>query len=328
MGRDLPLANSAKVGISDRRATLSSVVDTPADSPNDSRDRIARSVLFALIVTLTIAMAWKPLTMLLRLSFREEQYSHILLIPLISVFLIYLEQGRIFSPLATQWPAGFGLLSAGLFLYWFGQHHSASLSENDRLAMVVFPVVLIWIGGFLLSYGLRAFQAALFPLLFLFLMVPLPDFFLKRAIYWLQIGSAEVTSALFQAVDVPVVRTGLVFALPGITIEVAQECSGIRSSMALLITSLFAGHVLLRSVWRKATLTVATLPLFFIKNGIRIVTLSLLTVYVDPSFLAGRLHRQGGIVFLLLTIAMLLPVLWWLRKSERSSSDRTSAEVF
>jgi len=128
-------------------------------------------------------------------------------------------------------------------------------------------------------------------------------------------------------VDVPVVRTGLVFALPGITIEVAQECSGIRSSMALIITSLFAGHVLLRSVWRKAILMVATLPLLFIKNGIRIVTLSLLTVYVDPSFLAGRLHRQGGIVFLLLTIAMLLPVLWWLRKSERSG-DRTSADIF
>jgi exosortase len=254
--------------------------------------------------------------MLLRLSFREEQYSHIVLIPPISAFLFYLERTRIFSRLATQGPAGFGLLSAGLFLYWLGRHHSASLSENDRLAIAVLPVVLIWIGGFVLSYGLRASRAGLFPLLFLLLMVPLPDFLLNRAIYWLQIGSAEVTYALFQAVDVPVVRTGLFFALPRITIEVAEECSGIRSSMALLITSLFAGQVLLRSVWRKATLTVATLPLLFIKNGIRIVTLSLLAVYVDPSFLAGRLHRQGGIVFLLLTLAMLLPVLWWLRRSE------------
>ena len=324
MGRDLTRANAAR--IKDRRATLASVVDTPADSSDASRDRIARGVLFALIVALTLAMSWTSLTTLLRLSFREEQYSHILVIPQISAFLFYLERRRIFSHLATQWPVGLGLLSAGFFFYWFGQHHSASLSENDRLAIAVFPVVLIWIGGFVLSYGLRAFQAALFPLLFLFLMVPLPDFFLNRAIYWLQIGSAEVTSALFQAVDVPVVRTGLVFALPGITIEVAQECSGIRSSMALIITSLFAGHVLLRSVWRKAILMVATLPLLFIKNGIRIVTLSLLTVYVDPSFLAGRLHNQGGIVFLLLALGMLLPVLLWLHKSERIS-DRTSGDI-
>ena len=302
------------------------MVETPADS-SDSRDRIARSLLFALIVALTLAMSWTSLTTLLRLSFGEEQYSHILVIPQISAFLFYLERRRIFSHLATQWPVGFGLLSAGFFFYWFRQHHSASLSENDRLAMAVFSVVLIWIGGFVLSFGLRAFQAGLFPLLFLLLMVPLPDFFLHRAIYWLQVGSAEVSYALFQAVDVPVVRTGLVFALPGITIEVAKECSGIRSSMALLITSLFAGHVLLRSVWRKAILTFATLPLLFIKNGIRIVTLSLLTVYVDPSFLAGRLHNRGGIVFLMLAMGMLLPVLWWLCKSERIG-DRTSADVF
>src|SRR5215813_12588987 len=200
MERDLPRANAARAEIKDRRATVAIVVDTPADSSNDSRDRIARSVLFALIVALTLAISWTSLTMLLHLSFREEQYSHILVIPLISAFLFYLDGRRIFSCLATQWPVGFGVLAAGFFFYWFGLHHSASLSENDRLAMAVFPVVLIWIGGFVLSYGLRAFQAALFPLLFLFLMVPVPDFLLNRAIYWLQIGSAEVTSALFQAV--------------------------------------------------------------------------------------------------------------------------------
>ena len=290
--------------------------------PNDSRDRIFRSALFAFVVALTLAVFWVPLEMLLRFSFRGEQYSHIALIPLISASLFYLERRRIFSRLATQWPAGFGLLSAGILLYWFGLRHSASLSENDRLAIAVFPVVLIWIGGFVLSYGLRASQAGLFPLLFLLLMVPLPDFLLNRAIYWLQIGSAEVTYALFQGVDVPVLRTGLVFALPGLTIEIAEECSGIRSSMALLITSLFAGHLLLRSVWRKAALTMAMLPLLFVKNGIRIVTLSLLAIYVDPSFLTGRLHRQGGILFLLLAMALLLPVLLWLRRSERIAGGK------
>jgi exosortase len=288
--------------------------------------QIFRSVSFAFIVALTLAIAWAPLTMLLRFSFREEQYSHIALIPLISASLFYLERGRIFSRLATQWPAGFGLLSAGTLLYWFGRHHSTSWSENDRLASAVFPVVLIWIGGFVLSYGLRASQAGLFPLLFLFLMVPIPDVLLSRAIYWLQIGSAEVTDALFQGVDVPVFRTALVFALPGLTIEIAEECSGIRSSLALVITSLLAGQLLLRSVWRKAALAVATLPLLVIKNGIRIVTLSLLAIYVDPSYLTGWLHRQGGIVFLLLALALLLPVLWWLRRSERIA-DGTPADA-
>jgi len=67
--------------------------------------QICRSVVFALIVAVTLAMAWAPLTMLLRFSFRGEQYSHIVLIPLISASLFYLERRRIGSRLSTQWPA-------------------------------------------------------------------------------------------------------------------------------------------------------------------------------------------------------------------------------
>ena len=157
----------------------------------------------------------------------------------------------------------------------------------------------------------------MFPLLFLFLMAPIPDVLLNRVIVWLQQGSAEVSYAVFQLVGVPVFRTGFVFALPGVTIEIARECSGIRSSLALLITSLLAGHLFLRSAWTKAVFTLAAIPLLIVKNGIRIVTLSLLSIYVDPSFLTGNLHHQGGILFFLLALVILLPLLWLLQQHER-----------
>jgi exosortase len=279
---------------------------------------MSRHISFGLIVALTSAVFWDTLTALLRFAFREEQYSHIVLIPLISAWLFYLERSKIFIRVATQWPAGSALVSAGALSYWLGQRYSVSFSENDRFAVSAFALVLVWIAAFVLSYGLQASRAALFPLLFLFLIVPLPDIFLARAIHWLQIGSAEVTHALFQWLQVPVFRTGLVFALPGVTIEIAEECSGIRSSLALFITSLLAGHLLLRSPWGKAMLILAALPLLVLKNGIRIVTLSLLAIYVDPSFLAGPVHRQGGVLFLLLVLAILAPVLLAIRRLERT----------
>jgi hypothetical protein len=58
-------------------------------------------------------------------------------------------------------------------------------------------------------------------------------------------------------------------------------------------------------------------PVALIKNGIRIVTLTLLSIYVDPSFLTGSLHHKGGFVFFLLALAILAPVLLLLEKSER-----------
>jgi exosortase/archaeosortase family protein len=59
-----------------------------------------------------------------------------------------------------------------------------------------------------------------------------------------------------------------------------------------------------------------SIPLSIIKNGIRITTLTLLAVYVDPSFLTGDLHKKGGFVFFLLALAILFPILLLLQKSE------------
>jgi exosortase/archaeosortase family protein len=74
-------------------------------------------------------------------------------------------------------------------------------------------------------------------------------------------------------------------------------------------------HLLLRSAWAKGLVIVAAIPLSIAKNGFRIFTLGVLAVYVDPSFLHGRLHHQGGIVFFLVFLAaylILLRLVGWL----------------
>ncbi len=281
------------------------------------RARTVRDGCFAFLIALTLVVFSAPLTMLIRFSLAQEHYSHLILIPPISAFLVVRERKRIFARVGTHWWAGSGLLVAGVLLCSFGQTRATFASETDRLSIAIFGVIVAWLGGFVLCYGLRAFRAGLFPLLFMFLMVPLPDFLLNRAIVWLQTGSAEVSYAAFELVGVPVFRSGFIFSLPGVTIEVAKECSGIRSGLALLILSLLAGHLFLRSAWTKTLLLLTAFPLLVIKNGIRIVTLSLLSVYVDPGFLTGRLHQQGGTVFFLVALALLAPVLGLLERSER-----------
>ena len=287
----------------------------------------ARTACFALLVGLMLLAFATPFSRLIRFALQQEQYSHIILVPLVSAALFFLDRRRIFSHVETRWGMGLGLLFAGAAFHWLGLRHSTSSSENDRLAVTIFSVLVIWVGGFVLCYGMRALRTGLFPVLFLFLMVPIPDFILDRVIVWLQTWSAEVSYAVFQLVGVPVLRTGFIFSLPGVTIEVAKECSGIRSSLVMLITSLLAGHLYLQSAWTKTVLTLATLPLLIVKNGIRIVTLTLLSIYVDPSFLTGRLHQQGGVVFFLLALAILAPVLWLLQKSERMVKNRINAKA-
>ncbi len=134
-------------------------------------------------------------------------------------------------------------------------------------------------------------------------------------IYFLQVGSTEFTNLLFMATGVPFLREGFVFHLPGMSVEVAKQCSGIRSSLALLITAILAGHMFLKTGWKKVFLAVLIIPVTMFKNGIRILILTLLGTYVDPRWLTeSSLHRDGGIVFFILALVLMAPILYWLRK--------------
>jgi exosortase len=117
-----------------------------------------------------------------------------------------------------------------------------------------------------------------------------------------------------------VFREGLVFSLPELTIEVARECSGIRSSIALLVTALVLGYLYLRSNWRRACLIILVIPIAILKNAVRIATLSSLGSYVSIDYINGTLHHGGGPVFSLLSLSLLLGVLWSLRRRERRSA--------
>ncbi len=149
-------------------------------------------------------------------------------------------------------------------------------------------------------------------------MVPIPGAVLVWSTQFLKSGSAEVVAGLFALFGTPVHRNGFVFELPKFAIEVADECSGIRSSIGLLLTTLLAGDMLLKTGWKKAVLIALVIPMVVIKNGVRIVTLSLLGTYVDREFITGKLHHEGGFVFYLIALAMLAPVVIWLVRSERA----------
>src|SRR5215468_3521702 len=260
---------------------------------------------------------WSPLSRFVRYALSNDNASHAILIPAICIWILYLERERIFATLDSD------LRSASLFFlpgclaaaacFFYGTH----FSELNQLSLCVFALILFWIAGFAFSFGRTALRRASFPLTFLLLTIPIPDFLLDRAIYLLQKGTTEIAAVLFDWSGVPALRDGFVFHLARANIEVARECSGIRSSLALIIIAILVAHFYLRSFWRRAALVLVGLFVMLLKNAIRIVTLTLLASYVDPGFLYGNLHREGGVVFFLIGLAILAPLLWWLERSER-----------
>ena len=258
----------------------------------------------------------------MRLSFKSELYSHIVLIPLISGYFLYERRKSVLSEVRTSIPLGAAIAVSGSILYIIGLSQGLKLDPNDKMSITIFSAVTFWIGGFVVFYGVRSFRVALFPLLFLFFLTPIPNGLIERFILVLQTASTEVTYLVFRITGVPILREGFTFHLSSLSIEVAKQCSGIRSSIALVITSIIAGQLFLNKGWNRVILILSIFPVTVFKNGLRIVTLTLLGNYVDARILDSQAHRSGGIPFFVVGLLLLTPVLWALIRSEKRSRPK------
>jgi len=270
-------------------------------------------VIFSTLGAISIAIWWGPLASWLALALRDEQYTHILLILPMSASLILMEWEPPPDRSGLSATAGAAVLAIALLAR--AGVGSIVISADVRLALNMLALVAWWMGAFLLCFG-SSFRRALFPLCFLLGMVPLPQFVVDPLVSLLQQGSTASAHLFFAAAGIPVEQTGTLVHIPGLTLEVAPECSSIRSSMMLLVTTMFLAQLLLVSTWRKAVVVAAAIPLSVFKNGLRIFALGALATKVDPGFLTGRFHRQGGIIFFLITLLGIFLLLWILRRGE------------
>ncbi len=278
-----------------------------------------RAFLYVGWIFATCLFLLNPLKAFLSYALSNENASHLVLIPLISAWILFLERERIFKTLGSDVVVASVFLAAGLVLALVARSIGPRWSALNQLSVYILALVLFWTAGFAFFFGRKTLRRARFPLVFLLLTIPIPDFILDRVIYLLQKGSAEIAAVLFDWSGVPVLRDGFVFHLARVSIEVARECSGIRSSLALLILAILVAHFYLDTFWKQLVLVIAGLFVMILKNGVRIVTLTLLATYVDPGFLYGRLHHEGGFVFFLLGLLLLAPLVWLLERSERKA---------
>ena len=262
------------------------------------------------------------LSALFEFSNQNATASYVLMIPLVTLALLYKDRDTIFADVRFDWSAALPFIVTGATLMVAGTLGRPPIAAD--LSVRVAAIVLLWVGGFLLLYGRAAARRGRFPLAFLLFTIPIPSIVLAAAVHVLKEGSTEAVSALFTLTGQVYHRDRFVFSLPGAVIEIADECSGIRSSIGLLLTSLLAGHVFLKNAWTKSVLALAVLPMAILKNAIRIVVLTLLAIHVDPGFLTGQLHHEGGVVFFLIALTLSAPILVLLRRLDLTRAHVSS----
>src|SRR5436190_15087816 len=266
-----------------------------------------------------------PLREFVAYAAHSDVHSFVLLIPFVTAYLIFIRWKQLSPELSSAWGLAllFAAVGTGALL---ASLHFTELGQNDYMTLIALSFVCFAIAGAFLFLGSKWAYSAMFPLFFLVFMVPLPEAavdFLENAS---KEASAEVANWLFLISGTPVLRAGAVFQLPGITIEVAKECSGIRSSLVLVITSLLAANMFLHTTWRRALLVCAVIPLGLLRNGLRILVISLLCVHIGPHMIHSVIHRRGGPVFFVASLVPLFVVLWWLRRGDVAVQKRRAPE--
>lgn len=239
--------------------------------------------------------------------------------------MMYTKRKEIFLEVQYSFVSGGIIIIAGIILYIIGSLHIVNLNQKDSLSLITFSAFIFWFGGIVLFYGIESFRIMFLPLLILIFMIPFPLFLKDIVVSLLQKGSAEVFNGYLILTRIPYFREGFTFQLSGACVEVAEQCSGINSATALFIVAILSGYLYIESGWRKIVLLLAVFPIAILKNGLRIMVLSILGCYVDMRYITDSLlHSKGGIPFFVLALALLFLVVWFLRKSERGHSKTES----
>jgi len=281
---------------------------------------------FVWATVVLVACFSAPLWRLMWFAATSDLYSHILLVPFVSMYLAWLNRRNVsgFSR-PNRGFAVFAWCSGSVVLagYWLAVWSGWSMSHQDGLAWMTSAFICFFFGVCGWFTSRETLRVMRFPLCFLVFMVPFPTAVHNGLEGFLQHGSALTAYCFFQLSGMPVFYNDLNFQLPGFALQVAPVCSGIHSSLVLFLTSLVAGHLFLRSPWKQGILALAVLPLGLLRNRFRIFVIGELCVHIGPQMIHSAIHRNGGPVFFALSLVPFFLLLVLLRRSEHGPAGPT-----
>ncbi len=193
----------------------------------------------------------------------NEYYSHGLLVPLISGYIIWNMRKELAGVEKKPDQAGLALFAGGMMLQGIGALYTVRFLSGISLIVTISGIILY-------LYGREFVKKIKFPLLFLLLMVPLP--FVDMVAPPAQSVSAVASANVANLIGIPVQRDGLVLNIPTGSFEVGLPCSGLRSIISLLTIAIIFAFMLEGGMPMKFMIVISAVPLALAGNIMRIVS--------------------------------------------------------
>jgi len=297
---------------------LASEANTSSTERGSAQRRIA---LASIALTTALAFAiYAPILYHMMLHWRAvDDYSHGFIIGPLAAYFAWERRAKLRrAPVEPSW---WGVLPLALGLL------SLTVGRMGVELMTMRAAFVFTLNGLvLLLLGREIYRILAFPLLFLFLAVPLPQSLVNVVSFPLQLMAADLAVSTLQLFGAPVLREGNIIHLPASQLFVADACSGLRSLMALGTLGVVFAYFFRKNPIERAVIVASTLPIAVLVNAFRVGLTTVLSYTWGPQMAAGVIHQTEGFFTFALAFVVLLGEAWllslvWPRRSKPAQNE-------
>jgi len=292
----------------------------PQYSPRITQETLTVALKITIVTFTTVIVFFQDLAIIFNDALQNETTSYILAVPFLLTYLIYrkrkmikaaipLPSSKLFKKVPLNEIIGAFLFVASFLLYWYGSYTFTPL-EYHTLALPIYASACI-----LILFNTRTLRQLLFPITFLFLLMPPPAEIIYNLGALLSTISSELAYHLLKIFGFPV-SLSAEYGTPVITITqqngtamslaVDIACSGIHSQIGFLIFALFIAYIVRDKTWKKAVIFLLGFPLIHLLNTLRITTIGIIGYYYGEDLALNTFHLFGGWILIFFGTLILL----------------------
>jgi exosortase D (VPLPA-CTERM-specific) len=270
-------------------------------APNSSQLRFSPPsyLLIAAAAVLTLLPFRVALSAFIDIWSLQPEYSHGLLIPFISAYLVWRRRDELRGMRFTGSWQGLWLIAFGMLLWLVGDLATIYWIVQYGFLFALYGVVLSLTGG-------AVFRKLWMPLAILVFMIPLPAFFNNTLSLKMQLLSSALGVQVIRLFGISVFLEGNVIDLGSMQLQVAEACDGLRYLFPLMTLAFVMAQMFRAPLWKRTALFFVSIPIAILMNSLRIGAIGVTVEYWGPKMAQGLLHDfEGWVVFMFSTAALL-----------------------
>ena len=266
------------------------------------RTRTSPAVLWGFAIVALAALTlyfYQGLHWLVVREWTRSEYSHGMLIPLVSIAIVWLKRREVTHFGDDGSWGGIPILLGALAIALVGQIATIYLVVHVALVLAIIGTTISFLGW-------RVARVFWFPLVYLFFMIPLPDFLVVKLSASMQLLSSSLGVSFIRLFGISVFLDGNVIDLGNFKMQVVEACNGLRYLFPLMSFGFLIAYLYQAPFWQRALVFLSTIPITIVMNSIRIGLIGVLYAYFSVDAATGVLHDFEGWAVFIVCIAILL----------------------